>query len=73
MKEEFERFHQFLREEEKNRVAKLREEEENKTQVMCMKLESIKERIAALTDTISQVEKSIRADDVKFLQVSHPK
>ncbi|XP_055778021.1 nuclear factor 7, brain-like [Salvelinus fontinalis] len=68
MKEEFERFHQLLREEEKNRVAKLRQEEENKTQVMCMKLEYIKERIAALTDTISEVETSIRADDVKFLQ-----
>ncbi|CAB1331791.1 unnamed protein product [Coregonus sp. 'balchen'] len=68
MKEEFERFHQILREEEKNRVAKLRQEEETNTQVMCIKLEYIKERIAALTDAIGEVETAIQADDVKFLQ-----
>ncbi|KAF3854892.1 hypothetical protein F7725_022947 [Dissostichus mawsoni] len=52
IKEEFEKLHLFLREEENSRLKVLRQEEQIKTQVMCEKLENIQEQIKTLYSTI---------------------
>lgn len=69
IKEEFEKLHVFLREEENSRLKVLRQEEQIKTQVMCEKLENIEEQIKTLYSTISEVEGALRAKDLTFLQV----
>ncbi|KAI4824970.1 hypothetical protein KUCAC02_020676 [Chaenocephalus aceratus] len=68
IKEEFEKLHVFLREEENSRLKVLRQEEQIKTQVMCEKLENIEEQIKTLYSTISEVEGALRAKDLTFLQ-----
>ncbi|XP_010769759.1 E3 ubiquitin-protein ligase TRIM39-like [Notothenia coriiceps] len=68
IKEEFEKLHLFLREEENGRLKVLRQEEQIKTQVMCEKLENIQEQIKTLYSTISEVEGALRAKDLTFLQ-----
>ncbi|KAF7647845.1 hypothetical protein LDENG_00165690 [Lucifuga dentata] len=67
IKEEFQKLHQFLQEEEEARMAALREEEEQKSQKMKEKIEALSREIAALSDTIRATEKELRAEDVSFL------
>ncbi|KAL2080901.1 hypothetical protein ACEWY4_022754 [Coilia grayii] len=69
IKEEFEKLHQFLRDEEAARIAALREEEEQKSQMMKEKIEKMSREIASLSDTIRAIEEELKADDVTFLQV----
>lgn len=69
MREEFDQLHQFLWEEERVRLIKLRQEEEKRAQMMCVKLEDIEEKIKNLTSIIIDTERSIRASDAQFLQV----
>ncbi|XP_076119161.1 zinc-binding protein A33-like [Alosa pseudoharengus] len=59
IREEFEKLHQFLRDEEAARIAALREEVEQKSQMV---------DISALSDTIAALEQELRADDITFLQ-----
>ena len=66
---EFEKLHQFLRDEEAARTATLREEEEQKSQMMKEKIEKMSREISSLSDTIRAIEKEMEADDVTFLQV----
>ncbi|KAL6483757.1 hypothetical protein MHYP_G00086290 [Metynnis hypsauchen] len=66
--EEFEKLHQFLRDEEAARIAALKEEEEQKSQVMRRKIEEMNGEISALSDTIRNIEKEMEAEDVLFLQ-----
>ncbi len=47
----------------------LREEEEKKKQMMKEKLEEINRHISALSHTIKDMEKMMRASDVCFLKV----
>ncbi|XP_041927050.1 E3 ubiquitin-protein ligase TRIM35-like isoform X2 [Alosa sapidissima] len=68
IKEEFEKLHQFLRDEEAARIAALREEEEQKSQMMKEKIEKMSREISSLSDTIRAVEQEMRADDITFLQ-----
>ncbi|XP_062390904.1 E3 ubiquitin-protein ligase TRIM35-like [Sardina pilchardus] len=68
IKQEFEKLHQFLRDEEAARIAALKEEEEQKSQMMKEKIEKISEEISSLTDTIRAIEKEMGADDISFLQ-----
>ncbi|XP_076119143.1 zinc-binding protein A33-like [Alosa pseudoharengus] len=68
MKMEFEKLHQFLRDEEAARIAALREEEEQKSQMMKEKIEKMSREISSLSDTIRAVEEKMGADDVTFLQ-----
>ncbi|KAL7859132.1 hypothetical protein SRHO_G00142790 [Serrasalmus rhombeus] len=65
IKEEFEKLHQFLRDEEGARIAALKEEEE---QMMRRKIEEMNGEISALSDTIRNIEKEMEAEDVLFLQ-----
>ena len=69
MKEEFEKLHQFLRDEEAARTAALREEEEQKSQMMKEKIEKMSREISSLSDTIRAIEAKMGADDITFLQV----
>ncbi|XP_071372539.1 E3 ubiquitin-protein ligase TRIM39-like [Centroberyx affinis] len=68
IKEEFDKLHQFLLEEEEARITALREEEEQKSQTMKEKIEGLSREIAALSDTVRAIEKELRAEDVSFLQ-----
>ncbi|KAL0969833.1 hypothetical protein UPYG_G00232870 [Umbra pygmaea] len=65
---EFQRLHQFLHNEEAARIAALREEEEQKSQMMKKKIEEMNRKISSLSDTIRAITEELRADDVSFLQ-----
>ncbi|KAM3860812.1 E3 ubiquitin-protein ligase TRIM35-like [Diretmus argenteus] len=67
IKKEFKKLHQFLQEEEEVGITALREEEEQKKQMMKQKIEGVSREITALSDTISAIEKELRAQDVSFL------
>lgn len=71
IKEEFEKLHLFLQEEENSTVKMLRQEEKMKMQVMCEKLENIKDQIQTLTTNISDIETTIRMKDLPFLHVCY--
>ncbi|XP_062391292.1 E3 ubiquitin-protein ligase TRIM35-like [Sardina pilchardus] len=68
MKMEFEKLHQFLRDEEAARIAALREEEEQKSLMMKDKIEKMSREISSLSATIRAIEEQMGADDVTFLQ-----
>ncbi|KAL6483714.1 hypothetical protein MHYP_G00085860 [Metynnis hypsauchen] len=67
IKEEFEKLHQFLRDEEAARIAALKEEEEQKSQMMRRKIEEMNGEISSLSDTIRNIEKEMEVEDVLFL------
>ncbi|KAI4889678.1 hypothetical protein NFI96_022019, partial [Prochilodus magdalenae] len=69
IQEEFRKLHQFLRDEEAARIAALKEEEEQKSQMMRRKIKELKEDISSLSETIRNIEKEMLAEDVLFLQV----
>ncbi|XP_044035219.1 E3 ubiquitin-protein ligase TRIM35-like [Siniperca chuatsi] len=68
IKEDFKMLHQFLEEEEEARMAALREEEIQKSQMLEEKFEALSREIAALSETVRATEKELRAEDVSFLQ-----
>ncbi|XP_040889152.1 E3 ubiquitin-protein ligase TRIM35-like [Toxotes jaculatrix] len=68
IKEQFKKLHQFLQQEEEARITALREEEEQKSQMMKEKIEALSREIAALSNTIRATQKDLRAEDVSFLQ-----
>ncbi|KAG9269267.1 E3 ubiquitin-protein ligase TRIM39-like [Astyanax mexicanus] len=68
IKQEFEKLHQFLRDEEAVRIAALKEEEERKSQMMRRKIEEMNEEISSLSDTIRNIENEMKAEDIQFLQ-----
>ncbi|XP_063049248.1 E3 ubiquitin-protein ligase TRIM35-like [Engraulis encrasicolus] len=68
IREDFEKLHQFLRNEEAARIAALREEEEQKTQMMKETMKRISGEISSLADTIRAIEEEMKADDVTLLQ-----
>ncbi|XP_042563055.1 nuclear factor 7, brain-like [Clupea harengus] len=68
IKEEFEKLHQFLRDEEAARLDALREEEKQKSQMMKRKIEKMSGEISSLSDTIRAIEEEMGADDITFLQ-----
>ncbi|CAK6982824.1 nuclear factor 7%2C brain-like, partial [Scomber scombrus] len=67
IKEQFKKLHQFLEGEEEARMAALREEEEQKSQMMKEKMEALSREIAALSHTVRATEDELRAEDVSFL------
>ncbi|XP_067084572.1 zinc-binding protein A33-like [Osmerus mordax] len=68
IKEKFNKFHQFLNEEEQARTAALRREGKEKCETMKEKIEGINREIASLSDTIEAIKQKLNADDVSFLQ-----
>ncbi|XP_062271673.1 nuclear factor 7, ovary-like [Scomber scombrus] len=67
IKEQFKKLHQFLEEEEEARMAALRKEEGQKSQMMKEKMEALSREIAALSHTVRATEEELRAEDVSFL------
>ncbi|KAJ8344006.1 hypothetical protein SKAU_G00313350 [Synaphobranchus kaupii] len=68
IKMEFEKLQQFLKDEEAARITVLREEEEQKSQMMKEKIEKMTEEISSLSDQIRAIEQELGAEDVSFLQ-----
>ncbi|XP_053181112.1 nuclear factor 7, brain-like [Scomber japonicus] len=64
---EFNKLHQFLKEEEESRLAALREEEEQKGKTMSREMKRIQEQISSLSDSISAVEEDLQKHNVSFL------
>ncbi|XP_062274245.1 nuclear factor 7, brain-like [Scomber scombrus] len=69
---EFNKLHQFLKEEEESRLAALREEEEQKGKTMSREMKSIQEQISSLSDSISAVEEDLQKHNVSFLSSYKP-
>ncbi|XP_071205053.1 zinc-binding protein A33-like isoform X1 [Salvelinus alpinus] len=64
----FKTFHQFLYQEERARIAELKEEEEQKSQMMKKKIELMSREISSLSDTIRTIEEELGSEDISFLQ-----
>ncbi|XP_061098804.1 zinc-binding protein A33-like [Conger conger] len=68
IKMEFEKLQQFLKDEEAARITALREEEEQKSQMMKKKIEKMTEEISSLSEQIRAIEQELGAEDISFLQ-----
>ncbi|KAJ8383335.1 hypothetical protein AAFF_G00221950 [Aldrovandia affinis] len=68
IKMEFEKLQQFLKDEEAARIAALREEEEQKSQMMKEKIDKMTEEISSLSEQIRAIEQELGAEDLSFLQ-----
>ncbi|XP_062274254.1 zinc-binding protein A33-like [Scomber scombrus] len=69
---EFNKLHQFLKEEEESRLAALREEEEQKGKTMSREMKRIQKQISSLSDSISAVEEDLQKHNVSFLNSYKP-
>ncbi|XP_072243497.1 nuclear factor 7, ovary-like [Leuresthes tenuis] len=69
---EFNKLHQFLKEEEESRLAALREEEEQKGKTVSREMKRIQEQISSLSDSICAVEEDLQKDNVPFLSSYKP-
>ncbi|XP_062274198.1 nuclear factor 7, brain-like [Scomber scombrus] len=69
---EFNKLHQFLKEEEESRLAALREEEEQKGKTMSREMKRIQEQISSLSDSIFAVEEDLQKHNVSFLSSYKP-
>ncbi|XP_018965822.1 zinc-binding protein A33-like [Cyprinus carpio] len=68
IKLEFEKLHQFLRDEEEIAITSLTEEKKRKNQMMQEKFEEINRHISVLSNTIRDLEKMMNANQVLFLK-----
>lgn len=66
---DFERLHQFLRDDEAARLAALREEEEQKSRIMKEKKDNMMKEISDLSDITKLIKDELKAEDIVFLQV----
>uniref|UniRef100_UPI003AAA7AE0 nuclear factor 7, ovary-like n=1 Tax=Centroberyx gerrardi TaxID=166262 RepID=UPI003AAA7AE0 len=69
---EFDKLHQFLKEEEEARLAALREEEEQKGKTITREMKIIQEKISSLSDSISAVKEDLQKHNVPFLTSYKP-
>ncbi|XP_067426862.1 zinc-binding protein A33-like [Thunnus thynnus] len=69
---EFNKLHQFLKEEEESRLAALREEEEQKGKTISREMKRIQEQISSLSDSISAIEEDLQKHNVSFLSSYKP-
>ncbi|XP_061584331.1 E3 ubiquitin-protein ligase TRIM35-like, partial [Cololabis saira] len=67
IRQQFQKLHQFLDQEEKARVKALREEEEQKSRAMKEKVEALIRDMDGLSDTIRATETELRDGDVSLL------
>uniref|UniRef100_A0A3B3DIG2 Nuclear factor 7, brain-like n=1 Tax=Oryzias melastigma TaxID=30732 RepID=A0A3B3DIG2_ORYME len=67
---EFNKLHQFLKEEEESRLAALREEEEQKGKTVSREMKRIQEQMSSLSESISAVEAELQKDKEAFLSSS---
>ncbi|XP_073323097.1 zinc-binding protein A33-like [Pagrus major] len=64
---EFNKLHQFLKEEEESRLAALRKEEEQKGKTISREMKKMEEQISSLSDSICAVEEELQKHNVPFL------
>lgn len=69
IKMEFKKLHQFLQQEEDDRISALKTEEKQKSEKINEKIRGINKEIVLLSDTIKAIKEELRAKDVLFLQV----
>ncbi|XP_071368726.1 nuclear factor 7, brain-like [Centroberyx affinis] len=69
---EFDKLHQFLKEEEEARLEALREEEEQKGKTITREMKIIQEKISSLSDSISAVKEDLKKHNVPFLSSYKP-
>ncbi|XP_071349856.1 E3 ubiquitin-protein ligase TRIM35-like [Trachinotus anak] len=69
---EFNKLHQFLKEEEESRLAALREEEEQKGKAISREMKMIQEQISSLSDSICAVEEDLQKHSMLFLSSYKP-
>ncbi|KAJ0023513.1 hypothetical protein NQD34_003412 [Periophthalmus magnuspinnatus] len=67
IQDQFNKLHQFLEDEEDARLKALREEEQQKIQKMKDKMEAVSREIEALSETIKDTEEQMREADISFL------
>ncbi|XP_078146129.1 zinc-binding protein A33-like [Centroberyx gerrardi] len=67
IKEEFQKFYQFLRAEEAARIDALRKEATTKSQAMTIRIVNLTAEISSLTDKIKVVEEEMKAEDISFM------
>ncbi|XP_058644243.1 uncharacterized protein LOC131547585 isoform X1 [Onychostoma macrolepis] len=63
IKENFVKIYQFLSNEEAARIKALREEEEQKSQILRKKIEKMRKEMSSLSATIAAVEEEMKAED----------
>ncbi|XP_036441665.1 tripartite motif-containing protein 35-like [Colossoma macropomum] len=68
IKEEFEKLHQFLRDEEENSLSALRTEVRVKSQITKKTASSINHEILNLSETITSTHEELASDDISFLK-----
>ncbi|KAG9329464.1 hypothetical protein JZ751_004571 [Albula glossodonta] len=66
--EEFEKLHQFLRDEKAMRIADFRKEKSTKEQSLKTMAEDLTDVIASLSHTIGDIEQALKAKDISFLK-----
>ncbi|XP_047448715.1 nuclear factor 7, brain-like [Mugil cephalus] len=69
---EFNKLHQFLKEEEESRLAALKKEGEQKEEIISREMKRIQEQISSLSDSISAVKQELEKDNVRFLSSYKP-
>ncbi|XP_062406587.1 E3 ubiquitin-protein ligase TRIM35-like [Sardina pilchardus] len=68
IRREFMKLHQFLRDEEAARIAALRKEEKQKSQMMKNKIGKLSKEISSLSDAIKVVTTQMGTNNITFLQ-----
>ncbi|XP_076119523.1 zinc-binding protein A33-like [Alosa pseudoharengus] len=68
IKEEFQKLHQFLWDEEAAKIAELRKEEKQKTEMRKKEIEKITREISSISEAIRDIEDAMRTDDITFLK-----
>ncbi|KAM8724876.1 E3 ubiquitin-protein ligase TRIM35-like [Acanthopagrus schlegelii] len=67
IRSEFNKLHQFLKEEEESRLAALREEGEQKGKTVSREMKKIQDQLSSLSDNISAVEEELQKHNRPFL------
>lgn len=71
IKKEYEKLHEFLREEENVRLKVLQNESKSKTEAVSEQLEEVNKIIEDLTDIINYIDPIITADDLSIFKVNY--
>ncbi|XP_056450873.1 E3 ubiquitin-protein ligase TRIM35-like [Gadus chalcogrammus] len=68
IQKEFEKLHQFLKDEEKSRITALRDEEQLKGEKMKKEIDELSKQIETISHTVTETEQQLGAGDIPFLK-----